>query len=102
MGTSSSTIDPDRAYTVPEAADVLRLSAATVRRLIASGGMGGYRAGHALRTMGADIIAFRRGGGVAASVYTGPSALLDRRRERAARPLSLLRAVGRVGAGGER
>jgi excisionase family DNA binding protein len=86
MGTSSSTIDPDRAYTVPEAADVLRLSAATVRRLIASGGMGGYRAGHALRTMGADIIAFRRGGGVAASVHTRPALEVRRRGHRAPSP----------------
>jgi excisionase family DNA binding protein len=88
MITTPSTIDPERAYTVPEAAAILRLSPATVRRLIAADAMGGYRAGHALRTMGADIIAFRAGGGVAAGVHARPAPEVRRRGHRAPSPRS--------------
>jgi excisionase family DNA binding protein len=86
MVMSSSTIDPDRAYTVPEAAAILRLSPATVRRLIAAELMGGYRAGHALRTTGADILAFQRGGGSAAGVHARPAPEIRRRGHRAPTP----------------
>lgn len=88
MISTPSTIDPDRAYTVPEAADILRLSPATVRRLIASEALGGYRAGHAMRTTGADIIAFRAGGGHADSVHARPAAEVRRRGHRAPSPRS--------------
>lgn len=62
-------IDPEAAYDMRGAADYLGFHPATVRLLITSGRLGGFRAGHALRTTGADIIAFRASGGDAAGVH---------------------------------
>lgn len=61
-------IDPEASYDMRSTAAYLGVHVETARLLIRDGKLGGFRAGHAMRSTGADIVAFRTSGGDAAGV----------------------------------
>jgi len=68
MTQPSEPIDPARIYTPDEAALILRIPVATLRRLYRQGSLGGFDAGQLIRTRGADLLRFMDDGG-ARTIY---------------------------------